>query len=101
MMRERIIGGRWAVRVWVAFVAALAATPGAARAGSVYFLISELPGQQEHHDSFVLPIEETNLAALAHARDLVRRGPAAGQTLFGADIVAGTDNINRDLLAPS
>ena len=68
-------------------------------AGPVYFLVSEIPGQAEHGDSFVLPLETE--ADIAHARDLVLRGPqAAGAPLVFADIVAGADNINRDILAP-
>jgi hypothetical protein len=67
-------------------------------ASTVYFLVSELPGQEFHHDSFVLPLDEP--AHIAHARDLVRFGPSIGETIVFADIVAGRDDINRDLLKP-
>jgi hypothetical protein len=73
------------------------ALAGSAKAAPVYFLVTEFPGQEMHHDSFVVPIEEP--ADIAHARDLVRRGPKAGATQVGADIVAGADNINRNILA--
>ena len=72
-------------------------TTGGALAAPVYFLVSEFPDQKEHGDSFVLPLERP--ADIAHARDLVQRGKAAGQTQITADIVAGADNINRDILA--
>jgi hypothetical protein len=66
-------------------------------AAPVYFLVSEFPDQKEHGDSFVLPLEDAD--DIAHARDLVNRGKAAGQTQITADIVAGADNINRNILA--
>src|SRR5687768_4201990 len=69
-----------------------------ARAGTVYFLVAELPGSEFHHDSFVLPLTEAE--HIAHARDLVRRGPDAGETIVFADIIAGRDDVNRDLLKP-
>jgi hypothetical protein len=80
----------------IALAAALALASRAS-AEPVYFLVSEIPGQGEHGDSFVLPIE--NPDDIAHARDLVRFGTSAGRSLIDADIVAGADNINRDILA--
>lgn len=78
----------------------LLAVAGVSRAGTVYFLVTERPGQEEHHDSFVLPL--SNDDDIAHARDLIARGPdEAGAPLVFADIVAGADNINRDLLKPN
>ena len=79
------------------FVAGVLIAAGGAVAAPVYFLVSEFPDQKEHGDSFVLPLEKP--ADIAHARDLVQRGKAAGQTQITADIVAGADNINRDILA--
>jgi hypothetical protein len=82
----------------VAFVTAvLIASGGGAFAAPVYFLVSEFPGQKEHGDSFVLPLERAD--DIVHARDLIQHGKAAGRTQVTADIVAGADDINRDLLA--
>ena len=81
-----------------ALLAILFLTAGA-RAGTVYFLVSEFGGTAEHGDSFVLPLTDSD--DIAHARDLVARGPEeAGAPLVFADLVAGADNINRDLLKP-
>src|SRR5688500_16198404 len=65
-------------------------------AAPVYFLVSEFPDQKEHGDSFVLPLEEAD--DIAHARDLIERGRSAGRTLIAADMVAGADQINRNIL---
>ena len=71
---------------------------GAARAGTVYFVVAERPGVVETGDSFVLPLSSD--ADVAYARDLVARGPdAAGSPIVFAEISAGPDGINRDLLA--
>ncbi|MEA2733574.1 MAG: hypothetical protein QOE14_25 [Humisphaera sp.] len=77
-------------------VSAMAATR--ATAAPVYFLVSEFPGQVDHGDSFVLPLEDAD--DIAHARDLVQHGPSIGGAIVNAEIVAGADNINRDILAP-
>jgi hypothetical protein len=69
-----------------------------ARAELVYFQAAELPGRQEHHDSFVVPISDP--ADISHARQLISKSPdEAGATILFADIVAGADGINRDWLA--
>jgi hypothetical protein len=69
-----------------------------ARGELVYFQVAELPGHETHHDSFLLPLSDP--ADIAHARDLISLGPElSGQTIVFADIAAGTDGINRDLLA--
>ena len=89
------------LRAWVASVVAVGLTVLGAQvslAAPVYFLVSEFPDQVEHGDSFVLPLEDPD--DIAHARELVRRGRAAGSYLVAADIVAGADSINRDILAP-
>ena len=71
---------------------------GMSRAGTVYFLVTELPGRASHHDSFVLPI--SNEADIAHARDIIARGPeAAGAWIAQAAVARGADGINRDYLA--
>jgi len=85
---------------WVALaVAVMLLMSAAARsfAAPVYFLVSEFPDQKEHGDSFVVPIEDAD--DIAHARDLINRGRAAGQTQVTADMVAGADDINRNILA--
>lgn len=91
MVRSRFMA------VVVAVLFAMAAGAAAANAATVYFLVSEFPDQREHGDSFVLPLSDDN--DIAHARDLVERGRAAGSYLISADIVAGADNINRNILA--
>src|SRR6185436_18037980 len=69
-----------------------------ARAGFVYFQVAEIPPQAVQHDSFVLPLSDP--LDIAHARDLISKGPEqAGATIVFADIAAGSDGINRDLLA--
>ena len=76
---------------------AMAAGAAQSSAATVYFLVSEFPDQREHGDSFVLPLDDAD--DIAHARDLVARGRDAGRYLVAADIVAGADNINRNILA--
>jgi hypothetical protein len=76
---------------------AMAAGAATSSAATVYFLVSEFPDQREHGDSFVLPLSDDE--DIAHARDLVARGRDAGRYLISADLVAGADNINRDILA--
>ncbi len=68
-----------------------------ATAGPVYFLVSERAGEAVHNDSFVVPISDP--AHIAHARDLISRGPdAAGEPIVVAKIAAGADGINLDYL---
>lgn len=74
----------------------LAAAP--ARGDTVRFLVTELPGQSFHGDSYVLPISDPG--AIAHARELVKQGTAAGATIAIARIAPGADGVNRDWLAP-
>jgi hypothetical protein len=76
----------------------LVLSAGAARAGTVLFVVAEKPGVEEHGDSFVLPLSDPS--DIAHARDLIARGPdAAGAGIVFAEISAGRDGINRDVLA--
>ena len=79
---------------------ALLAASVASFAGPVYFVVAERPDQPiTHGDSFIIPLERDDL--IAHARDLIARGPeAAGATIVDAEVVAGSDGINRDVLAP-
>src|SRR5689334_3441150 len=76
----------------------MALLPRFAGGEMVYFQVTELPGQETHHDGFVLPL--TNPGDIAHARQILSLGPSnAGATIINADIAAGADGINRDLLA--
>ena len=85
-------------RVWFGCLILLGLTH-AASAAPVYFLVTELPGHEVHHDSYVLPLEDQT--DIAHARDLIARGPAeAGASIAVAQIAAGADGVNRDVLAP-
>lgn len=70
-----------------------------AQAGVSYFLVAERPGAVEHGDSFVVGL--TDDQHIAHARDLIARGPEeAGAPILFAHIAPGADGINRDLLSP-
>jgi hypothetical protein len=72
--------------------------PGVVRGGTILFVVAERPGTAEHRDSFVLPLTATS--DVAHARDLIARGPdAAGAPIVFAEISAGADGVNRDVLA--
>ncbi len=64
------------------------------QAGPVYFLVAEFPGQEVHHDSYVLPLDDP--VAIAHARELIALGAAAEARLVTARIAEGADGINRD-----
>src|SRR2546422_11724599 len=68
-------------------------------AATSYFLVAEFPGRTSRNDSYVVPL--TNSQHIAHARDLIARGPnAAGSALVVARIARGADGINRDLRSP-
>ena len=67
-------------------------------ASPVYFLVAETPGAELHHDSYVLPLDA--LEDIAHARDLIAKGPGIGNAIVVAEIAAGADGINRDYHAP-
>jgi hypothetical protein len=71
----------------------------AARGGTVLFVVAEKPGTETHHDSFVLPL--TAEADVAHARDLIARGPdAAGGAIVSAEVADRADGVIRNVLAP-
>ena len=79
------------------FLVAFAA-PALAGPVPVYFVVAERPGVETHRDSFVLPLTEA--ADIAHARDLIARGAdAAGAPIVFAEIAAGADGVNRNVLA--
>jgi hypothetical protein len=67
-------------------------------ASPVYFLVAETPGAEVHLDSYVLPLNAPE--DIAHARDLIVKGPGIGNTIVVAKIAAGADGINRDYRAP-
>ena len=82
---------RTAVLCWV-----LAGSSKAARAVTNYFLVAERPANIVYDDSYVIVL--TNSAHIAHAQDLIARGPdKAHAPLVVADIAAGADGLNRDL----
>lgn len=87
---------------WLAFLAlgvSLALPAISARAGVVNFVVAERAGVPERGDSFVLPLSKEQ--DIAHARDLIVRGPdVAGGSIVFAEISAGADGVNRDVLAP-
>jgi hypothetical protein len=79
-------------------VLACLALSASARAGTVPFVVAEKPGVEEHRDSFVLPLSTD--ADIAHARDLIARGPdVAGASIVTAEIAPGSDGVNRNVLA--
>jgi hypothetical protein len=67
-----------------------------ATAETAYFLVTELPEDAVHGDSYVLPLSDP--AAIAHARALVAE-PGTLASIAVAHIAAGPDGINRDHLA--
>ena len=82
----------------VALLLLVGVMPLTARAGTTYFVVAERAGVEEHHDSFVLPLSDA--VDVAHARDLIARGPdAAGNGIVFASVVAGADGINRNVVA--
>ena len=88
-----------AVLIGVAAMSGLVGSSRSAGAGPVYFVVSEANGNVVHGDSYVLPL--TRDADIAHARDLIARGPeAAGASIVVAKIAAGSDGINRNVTAP-
>lgn len=76
-----------------------AASPDApGPATPVYFLVAELPGEEVHNDSYVLPL--TRADQIEHARDLIEHGPeAAGEHIVVVNMRADADGINRNLRA--
>lgn len=73
----------------------LTVTVQSAAAETRYFKVAEWPGNVHVGDSYVLPV--TDPAHIAHAEDLISRGPAAaGSAIPVARIAPGGDGINRD-----
>ncbi len=67
-----------------------------ANAETVYFLVAEA-NNPAHSDSYVLPLTGPN--DIAHARDLIKYGTAAGDSKVVAEIDCNVDCINRDYLS--
>jgi hypothetical protein len=98
--KEFVVGtqpGKW---IQIVAIAAVAFIPHIAFGGPVYFLVAERAEVRERYDSFVLPLMDE--AHIAHARDLIARGPdEAGEPIIFAKIAPGADGINRNLWHPS
>ncbi len=61
-----------------------------------FFLVAEHPRNVIWGDSFVIGL--TNVAHIAHARELIAKGPAeAGAPIVMATIAGGADGVNRNL----
>ena len=88
-MPFRLIALSCGILLWGASVCA---------AGRTYFVVAEHESVREHGDSFVLPLDDAQ--DIAHARDLIARGPeAAGAPIVFAEVLPGADGINRDVFA--
>jgi len=83
---------RWPLSSWL-LLPLLAAVP--AQAETVYFQVS---APCCHDDAYVLPLEAA--ADIAYARAIISGDPSASARIVVAQIEAGADGINRDLLAP-
>jgi hypothetical protein len=73
----------------------------AARGGTILFLVAKNPALIDPCvlcDSFVLPLSDP--ADVEAARDIIEVGGATEAFIATAQIAAGADGINRDLLAP-
>jgi hypothetical protein len=71
----------------------------AASARAELFVVAEPRSPCAACDAYVLPLQAP--ADVAHARDLIVRGPAlAGAPIAVARIAAGPDGVNRNVLAP-
>lgn len=74
---------------------------GAAPASALtWFVVAESPalGACVHCDSYLLPLADPE--AIAHARALVESGGTAEAPIVLAEVEAGADGHNRDVLAP-
>lgn len=87
-------------RPWmrIALAALLMAAPGVARGEPIAFVVAEIPGREVQGDSYVLILEDPD--DVGYARDLIRQGAGVAGTIVVARIAAGTDGVNRDVLAP-
>lgn len=78
-------------------IAMLLALPLSGIAAGETFVVAERPGSEFRGDSYIL--ELTDPEDIAHARDLIEFGPEIGAPIIFARIAAGSDGINRDVLA--
>jgi hypothetical protein len=75
------------------------AAGSSAQAGTVYFMVAELPGSHFHNNSYVLPLDDP--ADIAAAREIIKLGPAKAKAhIVFAKIAPGADGINQNLLSP-
>ncbi len=67
--------------------------------GTVYFLVTEVPGLKYHGDSYVVGISDPT--DIAYARSLIaNQGVDQGRgNIIVARIAAGADGVNRDMLS--
>lgn len=84
-----------AMRSMAAAWSVICALIGSAAAETVRFVVSET--DSVHRDSYILPLSSPS--DIAHARDLINMGPDIGRHIAVASIAAGSDGINRDVLA--
>jgi len=67
------------------------------RRGSARFVVAEVPGREQWHDSYTLVL--FNSAEIAHARALIAQGPSAGEAIPVCRIASGADGVNRNYTA--
>lgn len=82
-------------------VLAGALAESASATGVRYFVVAENPSTFDpcfHCDSYILPLSDPE--DIAEAREIIARGGTGLGTIVVAKIVAGSDGINRDVLAP-
>ncbi len=79
---------------------------GSTSAGPIQFVVAELPSRKVHNDSYLISIDDGDVSRLEHARSLVdwvasgaNPQNSPGATIVVANVVAGEDGINRDILA--
>lgn len=94
------------MRIWLSTLCVLAAYSNPVLAGSIHFVVAELPGREVHGDSYVISIDEHDTNRLGRARalvDWVAAGAAPqsspGTTIVVANVLAGADGLNRNVLA--
>src|SRR5262245_50605555 len=85
--------------VWAVTPILLAIDVDWVRGAPIRFLVAEIPGHVSHNDSYVLPLSDP--AAIAHARELIVKGPSAGAPIAVAAIAKGANGINRNVRATS
>ncbi len=91
---------------WVPGLIAACLLTGSTSAGPIQFVVAEFPSEKVHNDSYLISIDDGDVSRLNHARalvDWVASGAdpqnSPGATIVVANVVAGEDGINRDILA--